>query len=233
MLFRLRKELKRYAHPEKAKSLQRFFKTDKGEYGEGDVFLGISVPLSRKIAREFSELEMKDIKKLLFSQIHEERLISLLILIEKYKKSDLRMKEEIFNFYVKNATQVNNWDLVDLSAPNIIGNFLKNRNKEILYKFANSDSLWKKRIGIVSTFEFIRNNNFSDCLKISKILLKNNHDLIHKAVGWMLREVGKRDVKILEEFLRKNYNDIPRTTLRYAIERFYEEKRKGWLKGEF
>jgi len=226
--------LKQEENPQKAKDLQRFFKTRKGEYGEGDIFLGITVPIQRKIANEFKELRIQDLQELLDSKIHEKRLIGLLILIEKYKKADEKLKEEIFNFYLKNANKnnINNWDLVDLSSPNIVGNYLLKRDRKVLYDLANSSNLWEKRIAIISTFEFIRNNQFDDTLKISEILLKDNHDLIQKAVGWMLREVGKRDLGVLENFLKRYYKNMPRTMLRYTIEKFPEEIRKKYLKGE-
>lgn len=256
MIQDLKKDLQELANPEKAELLQRFFKTGKGHYGEGDVFLGITVPEQRKIAKKYTDLSLKEIQELILSEIHEYRLVSLLILIEKYKKS--KDKKEIFEFYLKNTKKINNWDLVDLSAPNIVGDFLLDKDKNILYKLAKYENLWEKRISIVSTFAFIRNNQFDDTLKIAEILLNDakkskifgatkskavpmhrqhkdfagNHDLIHKAVGWMLREVGKRDEEKLEEFLKKYYKDMPRTMLRYAIERFDEEKRKKYLKGK-
>jgi len=200
----LKKEIKKAANPGKAKILQRFFKTGKGEYGEGDIFLGITVPKQRKIVREFKDkITLKDAEELLNSEIHEERLISLLLLIEKYKKANFEEKREIFNFYLKNTGNINNWDLVDLSAPGIVGDFLLDKDRQILYELARSDNLWQKRIAIISCFAFIRNNDFKDALAISKILLKDKHNLIHKAVGWMLREIGKRNQQILEKFLQK------------------------------
>ena len=241
----IKRDLKKVADEEKAKILQGFFKTGPGQYGEGDVFLGVSVPNIRKVAKGAVErLSLNDVKKLLSSKVHEKRLVALLILIEKYKK--LRFSEfrdsgfrgfggqkEVYDFYLENAKGVNNWDLVDLSAPNIVGDYLLERkDRKILYRLAKSDNLWEKRIAIVSTFAFIRDGQFSDTLKISKILLKDKHDLIHKAVGWMLREVGKRDEKLLKKFLRDNYSGIPRTTLRYAIERFEEGERLGFLREE-
>jgi 3-methyladenine DNA glycosylase AlkD len=232
---KLKQELKKHADKEKAKLLQRFFKTGKGEYGEGDVFLGIVVPNQRKIAREFGkDLSFAHIQELLDSKIHEERLIGLLILIERYKKSDEKNKEFIFNFYLNAAkrNKINNWDLVDLSAHKIVGDFLLDEDREILYKLARSDSLWEKRISIISCFAFIRAGDFTDAIKISEILLKDKHDLIHKAVGWMLREIGKKDLEVEEKFLRKYYKEMPRTMLRYAIERFEEGKRKKYLRGE-
>ena len=224
--------LKKESNKKQAKLLQGFFKTGKGQYGEGDIFLGIKVPVQRKIAKLFPNLSLRDLQSLLNSKIHEKRLISLFILIHKYNRADKPGKKEIFDFYLKNAKQVNNWDLVDLSAPNIPGNFLIDKNRKILYQLANSENLWEKRISILSTFAFIRHNDFKDSLKISEILLGDTHDLIHKAVGWMLRELGKRNQPVLEIFLKKHYKTMPRTMLRYSIERFEETKRLRYLKGE-
>jgi 3-methyladenine DNA glycosylase AlkD len=231
-LIELEKILKDLKNPKKAKIFQKFFKTGAGEYGEGDIFLGITVPEERKISKEFKDLDLNSIQELLNSNVHEKRLISLLILIEQFEKSDEENKKRIFEFYLNNSKRINNWDLVDLSAPNIVGNYLLNKDKNILYQLAISKELWEKRISIISTFAFIRQNEFKDVLKISEILLNDNHDLIHKAVGWMLREVGKRDTKTLKEFLKLHYKKMPRTMLRYAIERFPEEERKKYLKGE-
>ena len=225
-------EIEKLANKKQAELLQRFFKTGKGEYGEGDIFLGIKVPVQRQVAKQFKDLDMENIKILLNSKIHEKRLIALLILILQYGKADEKSKKDIFDFYLKNTKNINNWDLVDLSAPNIVGNFLLNKDREILYELAKSENLWEKRISIVSTFAFIRNNQLDDCLKVAEILLNDKHDLIHKAVGWMLREVGKKDEKVLKIFLRKHYKNMPRTMLRYSIERFDEEDRKNWLRGE-
>ena len=266
MIEELEKRLKEKADNSKAKLLQRFFKTGKGEYGEGDIFLGISVPEQRKIAKEFCNLSIDEIQELLNSEIHEKRLIALLILIEKYKRAEdidnppnkvtfnrgfsiyptptksdtikgigYDEKEKIVNFYLKNArnNKINNWDLVDLSCHQIIGNYLLDKNREILYQLANSENLWEKRIAVISTFAFIKNNDFEGTLRISEILLKDRHDLIHKAIGWMLREVGKRDKKILEDFLKKHCRIMPRTMLRYAIEKFNDSERKKWLNGGF
>ncbi len=231
MLEQLKKELQNMANSGQAKILQKFFKTGEGEYGEGDIFLGIKVPIQRQIAKKY-DLNLNDIQDLLKSEIHEYRLVALFILIHKYKKSEVKHKEEIFNFYLNNSKKINNWDLVDLSASKIVGNWLIDKPKDILYKLAESENLWEKRIAIISTFTFIRKEEFEDTLAISELLLKDKHDLIHKAVGWMLREVGKRDEEVLEGFLKKHYSDIPRTTLRYAIERFEEEKRKKYLTGK-
>jgi len=234
-LVELRKDMKNIANAEKAKLLQRFFKTGKGEYGEGDIFIGIVVPEERKIAKKYKDLNLKEIQELLNSKIHEERMIALFILVDKYKRSkQIKEKREIFEFYLKNALNINNWDLVDLSAPNIVGDFLldKQSERQILYKIAKSNLLWEKRISILATFTFIREKDFKDSLKIAEMLLNDKHDLIHKAVGWMLREIGKRDVDVLEDFLKKYYKNMPRTMLRYSIEKFSEDKRKRYLEGK-
>lgn len=226
------KEIKSRENKDKAKFLARFFKTGKGEYAEGDVFLGIMVPESRKIAEKFKDMPMNEVKSLLASRIHEHRLIALMILIEKYKKGAESEKRRIFDFYLKNSKSINNWDLVDLSAPQIVGNFLLERKKEgkILYSLARSKNIWEKRIAIVSTFAFIKNKQLEDTFKISEILLKDKHDLIHKAVGWMLREAGKRDIDKEREFLKSHCLIMPRTMLRYAIEKFDEKERKYFMK---
>ncbi len=210
--------------------LQRFFKTGKGEYAEGDIFAGLKVPVSRKIAVQFKNLGFDELSILIKSKIHEERLIALFILVDKMKKADEKEKEKIYKFYMKNLKYVNNWDLVDLSADKIIGEFLFERERKILFGLAKGN-LWQKRIAVLSTFNFIKKNDFKTSLKISKLLLNDKHDLIHKAVGWMLREIGKRDIKIEENFLKRNYKNMPRTMLRYAIEKFPERKRKTYLKG--
>ena len=223
----VKKELRNLTDFEKANLLQRFFKTGKGQYGEGDVFLGVIVPRTRMVAKKYTDLHLVEIEKLLYSKIHEERLCALLILVEKFNGSD---KKQIFDFYIKNAKQVNNWDLVDLSAPKIVGGYLLNKPKGILYKLARSKNLWERRISVLATFVFIKDRDFKDALKIANILLKDDHDLIQKALGWMLREVGKRSLKTEEKFLKEHTKDMSRTTLRYAIERFPERKRLGYLK---
>ncbi len=228
----LKKTIRANANKDYAKTAQWFFKTGKGEYGEGDKFDGIRVPVLRKIAKQFGELDLDDLQTLLNSKIHEERLISLLILVDKYDKANENVKDKIYRFYKKNRRKINNWDLVDLSAPKILGIHLLNRDKQILYKYAHSKNLWEKRISIISTYSFIKNNDFNTTLEISDILLNDEHDLIHKAVGWMLREVGKQELKTLEKFLKPRYNKMPRTMLRYSIEKFPEKKRKKYLKGE-
>lgn len=226
----LQKELSKKSNSKKAKDLQRFFKTNKGEYGEGDIFLGIIVPEQRKIAKNYSNLSITDLEKLIKSKIHEERLICLLILVIQFQKGNENERKEIYNFYLKNTKYINNWDLVDLSAPKIIGPYLENKDKSILYKLARSKNIWEKRIAILSTFHFIYKGQSQDTLKIALILKDDEHDLIHKAVGWMLREVGKRCSREKEEkFLKKHYKTMPRTMLRYAIEKFPEKKRKQYL----
>ncbi len=222
----IEKELQSKKDPIRAKILSRFFKTGKGEYGEGDIFLGIVVPIQRAIAKKYKDVSLKEIQKLLDSKIHEYRLTGLLVLVEKYKED----KELVYNFYIKNFRNINNWDLVDLTAPKIMGDFLKDKKKDILYSLAISDDLWERRISIIVTFAFIKDNDFKDALKISKILLNDKHDLIHKAVGWMLREIGKRDKEVETEFLDKHYRFMPRTMLRYSIEKFDPKEKEFYMK---
>ncbi len=228
----IKSELKKLSSSEKADSSAWFFKTGKGQYGYGDKFIGVTVPQQRKVAKKFNDLNLEEIKLLLDSQIHEHRLTGLIILCNKYNKSEDKTREEIFNFYLKNLSRVNNWDLVDTSAPYIIGNYLLNKDKRILYKLAKSNDLWEKRISIVSTAFFISNNQFDDTLKISELLLKDEHDLIHKAVGWMLREVGKRDISKLYSFLDKHASYMPRTMLRYSLERVPLSKKTKYMQAK-
>ena len=230
-LTEIRKAISKQKNPAQAIILQRFFKTGKGEYGEGDIFFGIKVPEQRTIAKQFKNLALDDLKTLILSKVHEERLIAAFILVEQFKSGDEKKKKIVFDFYLKNRKCINNWDLVDLSAPKIVGAFLIDKQKDLLYKFANSKDLWAKRISIISTYAFIREHFFEDTLNISKILLHDKHDLIHKAVGWMLREIGNRDLETEEEFLKKHYKTMPRTMLRYAIEKFPEQKRISYLRG--
>lgn len=225
-----RKELRLKANQEKAKILQGFFKTGKGEYGEGDIFLGVIVPESRKIAKKYASLKLEDVTTLLHSKIHEERLTALLILVDKFQFGE--GQDKIYNFYLKNTKYINSWDLVDLSADKIVGAYLSDKPKSILYKLAKSRNFWERRIAIISTFNFIKNNEFSETIKISEILLNDEHDLIQKAVGWMLREVGKRDLMAEEKFLKEYCKKMPRTMLRYAIEKFPERKRKMYLQNK-
>src|SRR3989338_2689773 len=225
----LKTALKKAATPQRAKVSQRFRSTGKGQYGEGDVFIGITVPEMRKIAHTFKSLSLPEIKQLLESPIHEERFIALEILVYQFDHQKERQKE-IYQFYLKNTNRINNWDLVDTSAEYIVGAYLKDKDTSILTKLANSSSIWERRIAIVSTFNFIKNNQFQETLKIATLLLKDNHDLIHKAVGWMLREIGKRDQNTLKTFLKQHHNTMPRTMLRYAIKRFPKDEREQYMK---
>ncbi len=261
MIKTMENEMKRLANKEKAKLLSGFFKTGQGQYGDGDIFLGIMVPKTRMVAKKYYQsASLKDIQKLLNSSYHEFRLLGLIILTMQSIKADKIKQKEIFNFYLKNTTRINNWDLVDLSAPNIVGRWLmeqcynvssprrwgskkferndtpaldsrlRGNDNNILYKLACSKNLWEKRIAIISTFAFIRAGQIEYTVKIAKMLLNDRHDLIHKAAGWMLREVGKKNLPALERFLKTHYYKIPRTMLRYAIEKFPEIKRKKYLK---
>jgi len=225
--------LKTLATEDRRKTNEWFFKTGKGEYGYGDIFLGVTAPDLRRIAKKFSqEISLQELTELIRSPIHEVRLCALIILVNKYKKED---SDKIYQYYLKHLNSVNNWDLVDTSAPHIVGDYL-NKNPEkskILLEFSRSENLWIRRISIVSTLAFIKNNEFNKTLEIAKLLLNDDHDLIHKAVGWMLREIYKRDEVLIKRFLRQNYAQIPRTTLRYAIERMDKEERLLYLKGNF
>ncbi len=229
----IKKDIKKLANKKKKGVYQKFFKTGKGDYGEGDVFLGLTTPQSKDIARKYSDLTLKDIQILLNSKVHEHRSIALMILILQYKKEGEKKRKSIFNFYMKNYNNINNWDLVDYSAHKIAGSYLIDKNKKILYDFAKSNHLWKKRIAMITCMHFIKNNEFVDTLKIARILLHDKHDLIHKAVGWMLRELGKKDQALEEKYLKKYYKVMPRTMLRYAIERFDEKKRQRYLKNGY
>lgn len=215
-----------------AEHSQRFFKTGKGEYGYGDKFLGIRVPVLRKTAKSFQDISIIEIQRLLKSEYHEVRLLSLLIMVGQYSKGDNGEKEQIYNLYLKNTKYVNNWDLVDSSAHYIIGPWLVDKDRSILYEFVNSKNLWERRISIMSTFHFIKNSEFRDTLKLSEILINDTEDLIHKAVGWMLREVGNRNQEVEEKYLHQHYNKMPRTMLRYSIEKFSKARRQQYLKGE-
>ena len=236
MLKNLIKDLNIIANPNKAKILASFFKTGKGEYGEGDIFLGITVPKQREITKKYLDLDLKNIQTLLDSKYHEFRLTALIILVYQYEEAkkykDEKLKKEIIDFYLKNVrrSRVNNWDLVDLSAPKILGSYLLDKKKDLLYDLARSKNLWERRVAILSTFAFIRKNNFRDALKISKILISDTDDLIQKAVGWMLREGGKKNLIMEEKFLDKYAKIMPRVMLRYAIERFNKEDRLRYLR---
>jgi 3-methyladenine DNA glycosylase AlkD len=210
---------------------QRFFKTGPGEYGEGDIFLGIKVPVLRKLAKEYLNLSLKDVKKLLKSKYHEERLLSLFIMVDQFSKGDQKKKKSIYELYLKSTGFIDNWDLVDSSAHHIVGPYLMDKSKTPLDELAQSDLLWERRIAIMATFHYIKNDTFTDTLKIARMLLSDKEDLIHKAVGWMLREIGKRHLPSEETFLKIHYHNMPRTMLRYAIEKFPEPKRKRYLQG--
>lgn len=228
----LKHDLKQLADPKKALILQGFFKTGKGEYAEGDIFLGISVPQSREIAVKYKYLPLSDVLALLQSKIHEERLIALLLLVHNFKKGNDAEQKEIYEFYLQNTKYVNNWDLVDLSADKIIGEYLLDKSIEVLFELARSKNLWERRIAVVATYAFIKTKKHEEALKISEILINDTNDLIQKAVGWMLREVGKRVSRDVEEkFLKLHYKTMPRTALRYAIEHFPKDKRKAYLDG--
>ena len=212
--------------------MRRFFKTEKGSYGHGDVFLGISVPEQRLIAKKYLNLPLKDIKNLLYSDIHEHRLVALIILVQQFRRANDPVRKKLFDFYLKNTHRVNNWDLVDMSAGNIVGVYLLKRPKVLLSKLAKSKLLWDRRIAMIATHRFIYERQFDETFKIAKLLLKDQHHLIHKAVGWMLREVGNRNLGAEENFLNKYYKAMPRTALRYAIEKFPKEKRLKYLHGK-
>ncbi len=228
----VRKRLLRLANRQKAGIARRFFKTGPGEYGEGDEFLGVRVPELRRLAREFQDLPLQEVGILLRSGIHEERALALLILIRAYPRREAEEQGRIYRFYLDHLRYINNWDLVDLSAEHIVGAFLKDGSKRILHRLARSGNLWERRVSILATFHYIKRNEFSETLRIAGMLLSDEEDLIHKAVGWMLREVGKREPAALEGFLREHYRAMPRTMLRYAIERLPEPKRQRYLKGK-
>jgi 3-methyladenine DNA glycosylase AlkD len=223
------KRLQKIGDKEDAIFLQRFFKTGPGQYGEGDIFLGIRVPAVRKLAREYKELPLKENLSLLQSPYHEIRLFALIFLVNVFAKGNEIIQKNIYDLYLANIRYINNWDLVDISASKIAGAYLFTKSRKPLYQLAKSKSLWERRIAVLSTFYFIKNNQFDDSLKIAEILLKDKEDLIHKATGWMLREIGKRDTKIAEAFLRKHCRTMPRTMLRYAIERLTPLKRRIYL----
>jgi len=230
---KIRRKLQQLGSKDKAKVLQKFFKTGPGEYGEGDVFIGIRVPDLRRLVKEYQDITIKEVVQLLSSMIHEERFFALLILVSKYSKGDETVKKRIYELYLQNTQFINSWDLVDGSAQHIVGAYLMDKGKKPLYLLAKSKNLWERRIAILSTFHFIKHDNYAETLKISKILLSDEQDLIHKAVGWMVREIGKRHMLTEEIFLKKHYKRMPRTMLRYAIEKFPESKRQKYLRGNF
>jgi 3-methyladenine DNA glycosylase AlkD len=225
----VRRRLREVGDPKDAIFLQRFFKTGPGQYGEGDQFLGIRVPMTRTLSREFAALSIGDTEKLLHDKWHEARMLALLLLVNRYERGHASEKAAVFRAYLANTSRINNWDLVDLSAPNIVGAHLEMRSRAPLDKLAKSNNLWERRIAIVATYWFIRRGDFDDTRRIATTLLGDSHDLIHKAVGWMLREVGKRDERVLDAFLEQHAGDMPRTALRYSIERMSPAKRKRYM----
>lgn len=229
----IQQELESISDPKRAKNLQWFFKTGKGEYGEGDIFIGLRVPQIRTVAKKYYKIDLFVVQELLDSAFHEIRFLALVVLNHQYKKK-IHSREEVYALYVKNFHRINNWDLVDVSAKNITGAYLfeKEDRLVVLQKWAKSQHLWTRRIAVLSCFHFIPKNQFSEAIEIAEILVQDPHDLMHKAVGWMLREIGKRDQEIEEKFLKKHYQHMPRTMLRYAIEKFEESKRQKYLKGE-
>lgn len=228
---KVRAVLKELANPEIAGHSRRFFKTGRGEYGEGDQFLGIRVPVIRKQLSQFKDLPIGHTLELLKSPWHEERLFALLLLVHQFVKADQENQTTIFNLYLANTKYINNWDLVDSSAAQIVGSFLQNKDRQILYDLAKSPCLWERRIAVMATLHFIRLSDFDDTLALCELLINDQHDLIHKASGWMLREIGKRQIEVEKTFLAKHYKAMPRTMLRYAIERFPEAERKAYLQG--
>ncbi len=225
----IEKAIRAFADPEKAKILSGFFKTGKGQYGEGDIFIGVPVPVIRSIAKQYLDTPLDELETLLHSPIHEIRLASLLCMIEQFNTGNNPFREKIYHCYLANTAYINNWDLVDLSAPQIVGEYLELLDHAPLYRLANSSYLWEQRIAIVATLRWIRKGKFDDTLRIADLLLLHNHDLIRKAVGWMLREVGKRDKKLLCQFLNTRHKHMPRTMLHYAIERFSPEERERYM----
>lgn len=226
----IEKTLKKLGSAEKSRNSEWFFKTGKGQYGYGDVFVGVTVPEQRKVAKEFKGISLAEVGKLLANKIHECRLTALLILIEQYTKGDEKIQVKIAKFYLAHTKHINNWDLVDLSSPRVLGDYLLKRDRKILYKLAKSKNMWERRIAILATFTFIYNGDSTDALKLAEMLLSDEHDLMHKAVGWMLREVGKRCSRTeLVTFLNAHISHMPRTTLRYAIEHFPPAERKKFL----
>lgn len=226
------KLLRKLADPERAVHSARYFKTGQGEYGEGDLFLGIRVPEIRAQVKQCIDISLEEIQTLLLSCFHEERLFGLLLLVRIFSRGDDQKKTAIYSMYLSNTLHINNWDLVDSSASQIVGRYLESRDKKILYKLAKSSNLWERRIAMISTFHFIGNKQYEEALKLAAELLYDKADIIHKAVGWMLREIGNRDVAVEKAFLQLHYQIMPRTMLRYAIEKFPEKERSRYLSGE-
>jgi len=228
----MRARLRALASQAQVAILQRFFKTGPGEYGEGDVFIGVKVPQIRALVREHKAVELAGVAALLASEVHEERMLALLLLVHRFERcKDEAVRKEIYELYLASTAHIDNWDLVDSSAAQIVGGFLADRDRAILRELARSELLWDRRIAMIATFFFIRRGEFADALRIAAILVGDDHDLIHKAVGWMLREVGQRDLEAEEAFLKRHYKKMPRTMLRYAIEKLPEPRRQAYLKG--
>lgn len=228
----LQREFRALGDREVAQKSLRFFKTGAGQYGEGDQFLGIRVPVLREFAKQHKGLSLSQIQKILRSQYHEERLLALIMLVSRFEKAIEQHRAEIYEMYLKNTKYINNWDLVDSSAYQIVGGYLMDKSRKILVQLSSSNNLWERRIAIMSTYRFIKNKDYGDTLTISEKLLNDKEDLIHKAVGWMLREIGNRDKGVEEAFLAKYYQTMPRTMLRYAIEKFDEDDRQLYLSGQ-
>lgn len=230
---KIQDELRKFASEKVAEKSRYFFKTGKGQYGHGDIFIGVKAADLRNLAKNNTTLSVTETKKLIRSKVHEERALGLLILVYRYKKTKDELEhEKIYKLYISQFKHINNWDLVDCSCAYIVGPYLLNKDRKILYTWAKSDHLWTKRIAMVTNWWFIRNGDLKDVFKLAKVLLHDEHDLIHKAVGWMLREAGKKDQPALETFLKKHYQKMPRTMLRYSIEKFPETKRQKYLKGK-
>ena len=231
MLDEIKNQLGCLANPEDGLFLQKYFKTGPGQYGAGDLFRGIRVPVLRKLSKTYQNISIQCVEQLLHSSYHEDRLLALLILTRRYAKADEAERACIYELYMGHTRYINNWDLVDSSAGHIVGAYLSDKSREPLYRFAGSPNIWERRISILATSHFINRGEFEDTLRIAEILLADKEDLIHKAVGWMLREVGKRDSQTEEAFLNRHYRRMPRTMLRYAIEKFPEDKRQGYMMG--
>jgi 3-methyladenine DNA glycosylase AlkD len=227
----LRRSLRQVADPQRAKYSQRYFKTGKGEYGAGDRFLGITVPTVRALARQNRDLPLHHVDSLLHSRWHEERLLALLLWVDRTERGDKTLRRRIYQKYLRSTRYINNWDLVDSSAGQIVGAYLADKDKRVLFRLARSANVWQRRIAVIATFHFIRNGRFTESVKIATSLVRDEHDLIHKAVGWMLREIGKRDRPCLERFLIRHQASMPRTMLRYAIEHLPATQRRRYLQG--
>ena len=223
-------ELQAFSTEEKREVLPRFFKTGKGEYGEGDHFLGVAVPDTRTVAKQYKDISLNEIRNLMQSEWHEVRLCALLIMVEKSKKKDETLRKQLFDLYLSQTSRINNWDLVDLSCRFIVGEFLLDKSRDILYQLAQSPLLWDNRIAIVSTYAFIRKGQLDDTYVLSELMMKHPHDLMHKAIGWMLREAGKRDPERLYDYVMYHRAEMPRTMLRYAIEKFGPKERSVLMK---